>query len=98
MMIIHSSSFPFVSVTMTIISTVMSVGMIPILFFFVTDDVSMETVEQPTYALIVALLHITVPLLIGMICRKLLTPVWNRIIIVVSRQPIPVYRPVESTL
>ncbi|PIK60075.1 putative solute carrier family 10 member 6 [Apostichopus japonicus] len=71
----------YVSVAMTFISTIMSVGMIPALFFFLTEDVSMETVQTPAYALIIALLHMTIPLLIGIFCRKLLKPIWNKLLV-----------------
>ncbi|PIK39579.1 putative solute carrier family 10 member 6 [Apostichopus japonicus] len=73
----------YVSVAMTFISTIMSVGMIPALFFFLTEDVSMETVQTPAYALIIALLHMTIPLLIGIFCRKLLKPIWNKLLVMV---------------
>lgn len=44
----------------------------------------METVQTPAYALIIALLHMTIPLLIGIFCRKLLKPIWNKLLVMVS--------------
>ncbi|KAJ8047089.1 Solute carrier family 10 member 6 [Holothuria leucospilota] len=71
----------YISVAMTIISTIMAVGMIPIVLFFISETLSLDAIRSPAYAIVVSFIHILIPLSIGILCRHFLKPTWNRLII-----------------